>query len=140
MTFVESSMVAIYKALNRDNTKFHDKIAYVGGPSFGEDPDLSGTAGPAVPQHLPPCIVEPFWIPGYVYSIVPSRNVPLGIGLLAQGCPCIISLLKTDAETTIIRLSKHFIKQVLLHIRCQLEERMNKVCKDPVKQINQLLL
>ena len=21
---------------------------------FGEDPDLSGTAGPAVPQHLPP--------------------------------------------------------------------------------------
>ena len=22
---------------------------------FGEDPDLSGTAGPAVPQHLPPC-------------------------------------------------------------------------------------
>ena len=24
---------------------------------FGEDPDLSGTAGPAVPQHLPPCTV-----------------------------------------------------------------------------------
>ena len=23
---------------------------------FGEDPDLSGTAGPAVPQHLPPCM------------------------------------------------------------------------------------
>ena len=22
---------------------------------FGEDPDLSGTAGPAVPQHLPAC-------------------------------------------------------------------------------------
>ena len=22
---------------------------------FGEDPDLSGTVGPAVPQHLPPC-------------------------------------------------------------------------------------
>ena len=22
---------------------------------FGEDPDLSGTAGTAVPQHLPPC-------------------------------------------------------------------------------------
>ena len=22
---------------------------------FGEDPDLSGTAGPAGPQHLPPC-------------------------------------------------------------------------------------
>ena len=47
---------ALRKLVDRDNTKFCDKIAYVGVLPFGEDPDLSGTAGTAVPQHLPPCI------------------------------------------------------------------------------------
>ena len=38
MTLVESSMKAFQKARKLDNTKFRDKIAYVGGPSFCRRP------------------------------------------------------------------------------------------------------
>ena len=38
------------KRVNGDNTKFRDKIAYVGGPSFRRRP-----SPPTLPQHLPPC-------------------------------------------------------------------------------------
>ena len=59
MTCRESSRVGHWwpfiKRVNCDNTLFCDKIAYVGVLPFAEDPDLSCTAGSAVPQHLPPC-------------------------------------------------------------------------------------
>ena len=37
--------------------RFRDKIVYVGVPSFREDPDLSWSAAPALPQNLPPYIL-----------------------------------------------------------------------------------
>ena len=67
MTLVESSMKAgwvLFRALwkpfkkrvNRDITKFRDKIAYVGGPPFRKRPNLSVNAVHAFVQHLPPCL------------------------------------------------------------------------------------
>ena len=45
------------KRVNRDNTEFRDKIAYVGVLPVVEDPDLSWSAAPALPQHLPPWVM-----------------------------------------------------------------------------------
>ena len=61
MIFIESSTKAGWlsfkvlqkpfkKRVNRDNTKFRDKIAYVGGP-FVEDRELSATATLLRTQH-----------------------------------------------------------------------------------------
>ena len=38
MAFVESPVKSFYKRVSGDNTKFCDKIAYVGGPSFRRRP------------------------------------------------------------------------------------------------------
>ena len=38
MAFVQCSEKAVQKRINCDNTKFRDKIAYVGGPSFRRRP------------------------------------------------------------------------------------------------------
>ena len=38
MTCVEALWWPFIKRVNRDNTKFRDKIAYVGGPSFRRRP------------------------------------------------------------------------------------------------------
>ena len=48
--FIESSTKAFQKHVNCDNTKFRDKIAYVGGP-FVEDRELSATATLLCTQH-----------------------------------------------------------------------------------------
>ena len=44
---------------------------------LGEDPDLSGTAGTAVPQHQPPCI-------GFNLTLILSENSIATPGKVAE--------------------------------------------------------
>ena len=50
---------------------------------FGEDPDLWGTAGTAVPQHLPPWGVVKLVLVGGVYE--PPKLEHFGLGFYPLG-------------------------------------------------------
>ena len=51
---------------------------------FGENPDLSGTAGPAVPPHLPPCLS--------VISECSRECSPESLYVVTLWCHCLVSI------------------------------------------------
>ena len=71
-----------------------------------------------------------------IYSIVPSRNVPLGIRLLAQGCLYNIIVKEGAVETTITIIWKPFSETCHSHPLSMRNQK--ELCKDLIEQINQL--